>query len=87
MFYPFLLKRGFNWDVTSPWHSFLEGVQCAAGPEEAGAEAVKPALSNSPARCEAGLDVGSPGCLAAFCQSMKNQTQNISLLTAVRSQP
>lgn len=80
MSYPFLVKRGFNRDATSPWHNFLEGVQCAAGPEEARAEGAKPAWSNSLARWETGLDVGSPGCLAAFSRSVKKQTQSISLL-------
>ncbi|XP_040974303.1 uncharacterized protein LOC121232435 [Aquila chrysaetos chrysaetos] len=47
MSHPVLVKRGFNGDAMSPWHNFLEGVQCVAGPEEARAEAAKPAWSNS----------------------------------------
>lgn len=73
MSYPFLVKRGFNWDATSPWHDFLEGVQRAAGPEEAQAEAATPVWSNTPARWKTGLDVGSLGCLAAFGRAVKNQ--------------
>lgn len=82
MSYSFLMKRSFNWNVTKPWHNFLEGVQCAAGAEEVCVEAAKPDWSNSLGQGETGLDV-----VAAMDSSMKNQTPIISLLTAVRSQP
>lgn len=80
-------KKGFNWDVTSPWHNFLEGVQGAVGPEEARAETAKPAQSSSLAKWEKGLDAGFSGCLADLGWSVKNLNQNISVLTALRSQP
>lgn len=43
----FLMENSFNWNVMKPWHNFLEGVQCAAEPEEVRMEAAKPDWSNS----------------------------------------
>lgn len=87
MSYPFLVRKGFKWDVMSSWHDFLEGVQGAVRPEEARAETANPAWSSSLAKWEIGLDAGFPGCLADSGWSVKNLNQNISLLTALRSQP
>lgn len=81
----FLVKTGSNWDAMSPWHNVLEGMQLAAGPEWSWEESAKPAWSSSLDRWETGLNVGCPSCLAAFSRSMKSQTQNFSLLSAVRS--
>lgn len=55
----FLLKRSFNWNVMKPWHSFLEGVQRAAGAEDVRVEAAKPDWSNSLGQGETGLDVAA----------------------------
>lgn len=42
-----------------PWHSFLEGVQRAAGAEDVRVEAAKPDWSNSLGQGETGLDVAA----------------------------
>lgn len=79
MSYSFLVNRGYNWDVMSPWHNFLEGVQGATGPEEAQAEAAKPAWSSSLAGWETELDVSSLDCLIHEKANLKYSSPCCSL--------